>query len=46
MADNEKTYHEIAADTTCEFVNKEFLQELDKTKNSSKLEDDDKMYIT
>ncbi len=42
MADNEKAYHEIAADTTCEFVNKELLQELDKTRNASKLEDDDR----
>jgi hypothetical protein len=33
MADNEKAYHEIAANTPCEFVNKELLQELDKTRN-------------
>ncbi len=41
MADNEKAYHEIAANTTCEFVNKELLQELDKTRNASMLEDED-----
>jgi hypothetical protein len=43
MADNEKAYHEIAANTTCEFVNKELLQELDKTRNASKLEDEDRV---
>jgi hypothetical protein len=43
MADNEKAYHEIAANTTCEFVNKELLQELDKTTNASILEDEDKV---
>jgi plasmid rolling circle replication initiator protein Rep len=43
MADNEKAYHEIAANTTCEFVNKELLQELDKTRNASMLEDADKV---
>jgi hypothetical protein len=31
----------MAARTTCEFVNKELLQELDKTRNASKLEDED-----
>jgi hypothetical protein len=41
MADNEKAYHEIAANTTCEFVIKELLQELDKTRNASMLEDED-----
>ncbi len=43
MADNEKAYHEIAANTTCEFVNKELLQELDKTRNAPKLEDEDRV---
>jgi uncharacterized protein YpiB (UPF0302 family) len=43
MTDNEKAYHEIAANTTCEFVNKELLQELDKTRNASMLEDEDKV---
>jgi hypothetical protein len=43
MADNGKAYHEIAANTTCEFVNKEVLQELDKTRNASKLEDKDRV---
>jgi hypothetical protein len=43
MADNEKTYHEIAANTTCEFANKELLQELDKTRNASKLKDKDRV---
>jgi len=43
MADNEKAYHEIAANTTCEVVNKELLQELDKTRNASKLEDEDRV---
>jgi len=42
MADNEKSYHEIAANT-CEFVNKELLKELDKTRNASKLEDKDRV---
>jgi hypothetical protein len=42
-AGNEKAYHEIVAGTTCEFVNKELLQELDKTRNASKLEDDDRV---
>jgi hypothetical protein len=43
MTDNEKAYHEIVANTTCEFVNKELLQELDKTRNASMLEDEDKV---
>ncbi len=43
MADNEKAQHEIAANTTCEFVNKEVLQELDKIRNASKLEDEDRV---
>jgi hypothetical protein len=43
MADNEKAYHEIAANTTCEFVSKELLQELGKTRNASKLEDKDRV---
>ncbi len=43
MADNEKAYPEIVANTTCEFVNKELLQELDKTRNAPKLEDEDKV---
>jgi hypothetical protein len=34
MANNEKAYHEIATNTTCEFVNKELLQEYDKTRNA------------
>jgi hypothetical protein len=42
-ADNEKAYHEIAANTTGGFVNKELLQELDKTRNASKLEDEDRI---
>jgi hypothetical protein len=41
MADYEKAYHEIAANTTCEFVNKELLHELDKTRNAAKLDDED-----
>jgi hypothetical protein len=45
MADNEKACHEIAANTTCEFVNKELLQELDKTRNASKLEDEDRVRV-
>jgi hypothetical protein len=43
MAENKKAYHEIAANTPCEFVNKELLQELDKTRNASKLEDEDRV---
>jgi hypothetical protein len=43
VVDNEKAYHEIAANTTCEFVNKELLQGLDKIKNASKLKDEDKV---
>ncbi len=43
MADNEKAYHEIAANTTCEFLNKELLQELAKTRNASMLEDEAKV---
>ncbi len=43
MANSEKTYHEIAAKITSEFVNKELLQELDKTRNASMLEDEDKV---
>jgi plasmid rolling circle replication initiator protein Rep len=43
MADNEIAYHEITANTTCEFVIKELLQELDKTRNVSNLEDEDRV---
>ncbi len=43
MADNEKPYHEIAANTPCEFVNKELLQELDKTRDEWKLDDEDRV---
>ncbi len=43
MAGNEKPYHEIAANTPCEFVNKELLQELDKTRNEWKLDDEDRV---
>jgi hypothetical protein len=43
MAHNEKAYHEIVANTTCKFINKKLLQELDKTRNASKLEDEDKV---
>jgi hypothetical protein len=43
MVDNAKAYHEIAANTTCEFLNKELLQELDKTRNASMLEDHERV---